>query len=132
MKRTNLAPSSIFRSDFFGFSQGVLVDEGKKTLLISGQFAADKKGNLLDSVDFAEQCTKALEGIDAVLKEAGATRHNIMKITAYVTDMQSNIQTFTELVKRYFGGDYPASTLIEVKGLAFPKQLVEIEALAVI
>ncbi len=132
MKRTNLAPSALFRSDIFGFSQGVLVEEGKKTLFISGQLAADKKGNLIESANFSEQCTKALEGIDAVLKEAGASRHNVMKITAYVSDMQSNIQTFTELVKKYFGGDYPASTLIEVKGLAFPKQLVEIEAFAII
>ena len=81
MKRTNLAPSSIFRSDVFGFSQGVLAEDGKKTLFISGQLAADKKGNLLDSANFSEQCAKALEGIDAVLKEAGATRHNVMKIT---------------------------------------------------
>jgi len=132
MNRKNLAPSSIFKSDVFGFSQGVLIEEGKKQLFISGQLAADKDGNFLSKAGFREQCKRALDGIDAVLREAGATRHNIVKITGFVTDMQSNIQAFTELTKAYFDGDFSASTLIEVKGLAFPGQLVEIEAFAII
>jgi 2-iminobutanoate/2-iminopropanoate deaminase len=132
MNRKNLAPSSIFKSDAFGFSQGVLVEDGKKQLFISGQLAADKDGNLLANADFREKCKKALEGIDAVLREAGATRHNIVKITGFVTEMQTNLQAFMELTKEYFNGDFAASTLIEVKGLAFPGQLVEIEAFAII
>jgi len=108
------------------------VDEGKKTLFISGQLAADHEGNFLDNANFSEQCQKALDGIDAVLKEAGATRHNIVKITGYVTDMRANIEEFTRLTKAFFNGEYSASTLIEVKGLAFQKQLVEIEAIAMI
>jgi 2-iminobutanoate/2-iminopropanoate deaminase len=132
MNRKNLSPPSIFKSDPFGFSQGVLVEEGKKQLFISGQLAAGEDGKLLVELNFREQCKKALEGIDAVLHEAGATRHNIMKITGFVTDMQKNLQTFVELSKEYFAGDFAASTLIEVKGLAFPGQLVEIEAYAVI
>jgi 2-iminobutanoate/2-iminopropanoate deaminase len=132
MIRKNIAPGTLFKSDPFGFSQGVLVEEGRKQLFISGQLAADKEGHFLAEANFREQCAKALEGIDSVLKEAGATRHNIMKITGFVTEMQSNIEEFGRQVKNYFNGDFPASTLIEVKGLAFPHQLVEIEAYAVI
>ncbi len=131
MDRRKIAPPSIFKSDVYGFSQGVLVEEGKKTLFISGQLAADKDGKLVKA-GFREQCKMALDGIDAVLKEAGAARGNIVKITGYVTDMSSNIGAFGELTKDYFRGDYPASTLVEVKGLAFPGQLVEIEAVAII
>jgi len=50
MNRKNLAPSSIFKSDVFGFSQGVLVEEGRKQLFISGQLAADKNGNFLAKI----------------------------------------------------------------------------------
>jgi 2-iminobutanoate/2-iminopropanoate deaminase len=132
MNRKNLAPSAIFKSDPFGFSQGVIVEDGREQLFISGQLAADKEGNFLAETDFRGQCKKALEGIDAVLGEAGATRRNIVKITAFVTDMKSNLNTFVEMTKEYFDGDFPASTLIEVKGLAFPDQLVEIEAFAII
>ena len=106
MNRKNLSPPSIFKSDPFGFSQGVLVEEGKKQLFISGQLAAGEDGKLLVELNFSEQCKKALEGIDAVLHEAGATRHNIMKITGFVTDMQKNLQTFVELAKEYFAADF--------------------------
>src|SRR5215469_9812889 len=99
MKRRNLAPASIFNSQVFGFSQGVLVEEGKRTLFISGQLAADREGNFLDNANFSEQCQRALDGIDAVLKEAGASRNNLVKITAYVTDMRSSIEEFTRLTK---------------------------------
>ena len=132
MHRKNLAPSSIFKSDPFGFSQGVLVEDGKKQLFISGQLAADKEGKFLAGMNFREQCKKALAGIDAVLQEAGVTRQNIVKITGFVTEMQSNLQAFVELTREYFDGDFAASTFIEVKGLAFPGQLVEIEAFAII
>ncbi|MDA4112185.1 MAG: RidA family protein [Thaumarchaeota archaeon] len=131
MNRKNLAPRSLFKAESFGFSQGVLVEEGKKQLFISGQLAADMDGNFLSKADFKEQCRKAFEGIDAVLKEAGATRHNIVKITAFVTELQRNLETFVELSKEFFQGDFSASTLIEVKGLAFLDQLVEIEAIAI-
>ncbi len=36
------------------------------------------------------------------------------------------------LRRELFGGDYPASTLVEVQRLALPDWLIEIEALAVV
>ena len=131
MKRKTISPPSLFNSRIYGFSQGVLVENARKILFISGQLSADKKGNFLPG-NFREQCQMALHGIEAVLKDAGATRQNVMKITAYVTDMQNNIEEFTKLTKRYFTKKHPASTLVEVRSLAFPGQLVEVEAIAVI
>lgn len=130
MKHKVISPPSIFKSDVYGFSQGVLAKRGKKVLFISGQLAADKNGNFVGG-SFKEQCLMALGGLSAVLKSAGASKKDITKITAYVTDMKSNIEDFTVLTKKHFAGTYPASTLVEVKGLAFPGQLVEIEAIAV-
>jgi enamine deaminase RidA (YjgF/YER057c/UK114 family) len=133
MKKKIVSPKSVFSGEDYGFSQGVLVGGGKKTLFISGQLAADRKGKFMNQLGFRDQCERAYEGINAVLKDAGAKPKNIVKITAYVTDMANSIGPFTELTKKYFkAGEYPASTLLEVKGLAFPGQLVEIEAVAVI
>jgi 2-iminobutanoate/2-iminopropanoate deaminase len=131
VKRRELAPSSVFSSAPFGFSQGVLVKGGKKMLFISGQLAANRKGEFVGG-EFGDQCRMALHGIGAVLKEARASKKDVVKITAYVTDMKGSIEEFTELTKKYFSGGYPASTLVEVKGLAFPGQVVEIEAIAII
>lgn len=74
----------------------------------------------------------ALDGIDAILKEAGATRKNVTKITAYLTDMTGDLTEFDEMNKEFFSEGYPASTVVEVNGLAFPDQVVEIEAVAVV
>jgi enamine deaminase RidA (YjgF/YER057c/UK114 family) len=81
---------------------------------------------------FREQCKMALNGIEAVLKEAGATKRDVTKVTGYVTDMKGSIEEFVDQTKKFFSDGYPASTLVEVKGLAFPGQVVEIEAVAVI
>lgn len=131
MKRKVIAPGSVFKAKPFAFSQGILVKEGKKTLFISGQLAADRSGRLIPG-DFKEQCRQSYRAMDAVLKEAGTTKESIVKITGYVTDMRSDLDGFISETKRYFGNDYPASTLVQVGALAFEGQLVEIEAIAII
>jgi enamine deaminase RidA (YjgF/YER057c/UK114 family) len=131
MERKVVAPPSISRSEVHGYSQGILVEGGKKTLFISGQLAVNRNGEFVGGT-FREQYRMALEGIEAVLKEAGATRRNVTKITTYVTDMKGNLEEFNKQNKDFFTEGYPTSTVVEVKGLAFPDQVVEIEAVAVI
>jgi len=130
MKRRVIAPRSIFKAEEWGFSQGIRIEGGKDILFISGQLAAVKKGKFTGG-SFREQCKGALDGIGAVLKDAGATKKNVVKITGYVTDMDGSIEEFVRQTKEYFSGGYPASTLVQVSRLAFPGQLVEIEAIAV-
>jgi enamine deaminase RidA (YjgF/YER057c/UK114 family) len=38
----------------------------------------------------------------------------------------------TPVRRTFYGGDYPASTLVEIQGLARPEFLVEIEVIAAV
>jgi len=129
-KRRIIAPASLFKADEWAFSQGLHIEGGKNILFISGQLAAVKNGKFTGG-SFGELCKGAFDGISAVLKEAGATKKDVAKITAYVLDMDASIDEFVKVTKSYFAGAYPASTLVQVGRLAFQGQLVEIEAIAV-
>ena len=49
----------------------------------------------------------------------------------YLPDI-TNLQAYREVKSEFVTGRQPASTAIEVKGLAFPGLMVEVEAIAVL
>ena len=54
---------------------------------------------------------------------------DVVKINWYVRDM-SQLAVYREVRNQFFGaGPYPASTLVEVKGLALEDLLIEVEAI---
>ena len=61
----------------------------------------------------------------------GATFGDIAKTTTYVLDM-SQIKILREIRAGHFGATPPANTLIEVRRLAHPGYLIEIEAVVVL
>jgi 2-iminobutanoate/2-iminopropanoate deaminase len=129
MERQTIAPKSLWKTEHFGFSHAILV-EGRKTLLISGQSGIDKDGNVLKE-GFEVQCKVAFDSMGEILKEAGGSFHNVVKVTGYLTDMK-DLMSFGEIASKYFRGELPAQTIVEVKGLALPGMTVEIEAIAIL
>jgi len=115
MDRKTVAPNSLWKTDDFGFSHGVL-SEGKKVLFISGEAGIDKDVKVVEG--FESQCKLAFDSIDAVLKEVGVTFHNVVKINGYFVDLQKNLTTYGSIAAQYFRGEHPAQTLVEVKGLS--------------
>jgi enamine deaminase RidA (YjgF/YER057c/UK114 family) len=76
------------------------------------------------------QATIALAKIKALLEAAGAMMADIAKLTVYVTDITTRAE-ISEARRKFFTGDFPCSTLVEITALAQPGLLVEIEAIAV-
>ena len=100
-------------------------------LYISGQIALDPDGNVVGKGDMRAQSQRVFENIAAILQQAGGTLDNLVRITAYLTDM-SRYQEYNEVRTKFLKGRPPASTTVQVSGLAFEGLLVEVDAVAYI
>ena len=105
--------------------------EGNRFLFISGMTARDKEGKVVGKGDMKLQTRQVLENIKSVLEKAGATFDHIVKVTVFVTDM-SHFQEIHQVRAEYFKKDYPASTMVQVRGLVSEDLLIEIDAIAVL
>ena len=99
------------------------------TLYISGVAALDAKGELVGGDDVAAQARKTLENMDLILKAAGASFADVLKVTVYLTDVNDRL-AINPVRKVFFGNARPASTLIGVNELAIPGMKIEIEEVA--
>ena len=82
------------------------------------------------SGDFRDQCERTFSNIHLILRAAGGTWKDMLKLNIYLTDMkQQNI--LNEISARTFGpGAPPARTLVGVPELAHPNMMIEIEGVA--
>lgn len=106
------------------YSQAVLVDD---TLYVSGNIPVNPAtGDVADGI--VNQSRQVFENMKAVLNEAGMGFENVVKTTAFLTDL-SDFATFNEIYASYFVAPYPARSCVEVSKL--PKNvLVEVECIA--
>lgn len=106
------------------YSQAVLVDD---TLYVSGNIPVNPAtGDVADGI--VNQSKQVFENTKAVLNEAGMGFENVVKTTAFLTDL-SNFATFNEIYASYFVAPYPARSCVEVSKLP-KKVLVEVECIA--
>jgi reactive intermediate/imine deaminase len=129
MDKTQVNPWSW--QDTFGYSQAWRVDNAQSIVFLAGQVALSPDGQLVGEGDFDAQCRQVFENLGAVLEQAGATFDNVVKVTVYLPDI-TNLQAYRLVKAEFVHGAQPASTAIEVKGLAFPGLMVEVEAIAVL
>jgi 2-iminobutanoate/2-iminopropanoate deaminase len=99
-------------------------------LFLSGQAAIDETGAIVGAGDFETQLAQTMANIDRVLAAGGSDRSRIVKVTIYLTDM-ANFPAIVEARRRYFTAPYPADTIVEVRALALPELMVEIDVIAV-
>ena len=95
-------------------------------LFVSGQVGrrGDKVGDGIE-----EQTRFTLENMKDVLAQAGCSLADVVKVTAFLTDM-SLWPKMNEVYREYFPNDPPARSALGVNGLALPGLLVELECVA--
>ena len=105
---------------------------GAKLIFLAGQVSVDMSGNPVGSGDIALQTRTVIENLKKVLEGAGASLGDVIKLNTYVTNMAEYRERTRDIRREYFSQDFPASTLVEVKSLARPEFMVEIEAIAAV
>ena len=100
-------------------------------LVLSGQASITEQGEIVGEGDFDAQAAQVFANLERVLGLAGAGLADIFKVTIYLTDM-AHFPKIMELRERYFTPPYPADTIVEVRSLALPELMIEIEAMAMV
>ena len=115
-----------------GYANGV-VAQGRM-LFIAGMIGWDAQG-VFQTDDFGGQVRQALQNVADVLRAAGGTGDNIVRMTWYVTDKREYLAAIREVGQafREIIGHYDiAMTAVEVRALIEDRAKVEIEATAVL
>jgi 2-iminobutanoate/2-iminopropanoate deaminase len=100
-------------------------------LFVSGMLPLDANGDLVGAGDVVRQAEQVLDNVGAVLRAAGATFDDVVRVGVYLLNVADRPAVNT-VRRRYFGDARPASTLVEVSALAIPDALVEIDAVALL
>jgi len=131
--RKNIQPEALAlpsRSGHTLYSHVVTV-EGKRLIFVAGQLARDKNGNVVGKGDMGAQIRQVGENIKAALAAAGATLADIVKTNTYTTDIEELFR-HVDVRMQYFGAAMPTSTTVEVRRLAHPDFMIEIEVMAMV
>lgn len=94
---------------------------------VSGMTARASDGTTIDGADAYEQARVIFGKIRDLMIAAGGCMDDVVKLTIFVTDISQNSGVW-KARKEFFSGDFPACSLVEVRALAKPEILVEIEA----
>jgi enamine deaminase RidA (YjgF/YER057c/UK114 family) len=123
-----LAQSGTF-SGKVAFSRGVKIDAGP-LLFVSGALAVDENRQIVGPGDMGAQTRQVLRNLGQVLKEAGATPRDVVKVTVFTKDI-TQFRAIHDARLEFFHPDHlPASTMVEVSAFVHPEALIEIEMVA--
>lgn len=101
--------------------------DGGEYVFFSGQTALNAHA-IKEKGSIAEQTHATFENLQDVLKEAGLTLEDVVKVNAYLTTMD-DFEEMNEVYKTYFTAPYPARTCVAVYQLPLGADL-EIEVIA--
>jgi len=102
--------------------------EAGNLLYLSGQTPIDATTGKLVEGDISAETKQCFVNLFAVLKAAGLTPDDVVKVNVFLTDM-ANFSAMNKVYKAQFSEPYPARTTIGVASLPLGAQ-VEIEMIA--
>ncbi|CDK27144.1 unnamed protein product [Kuraishia capsulata CBS 1993] len=107
------------------FSQAIVHGD---TIYCSGLVGFDAATGIL-AESFTDQTVNCLRNLEHVLKAAGSSMENALKVNIYVKDV-SRFAELNEVYINYFGDVKPARTCVEVTNLPVNAAQIEMECVA--
>jgi 2-iminobutanoate/2-iminopropanoate deaminase len=98
-------------------------------VVVSGLTARGGDGVIAGGDDLGQQVRAIFARLVGMMEAAGGHVGNIYKLVIYVTDISKRAD-INDARAGIFGPVYPCSTLVEIKALAAPGMLVEVDAFA--
>jgi len=107
----------------YGYSHAVKIGNDIK---ISGAVSMDDKGNLTAPGSMHQQMKNCYADLEKILKHYGCTFDDVVVENVFTTNMAEfiNVSAYRNSV---YKKQFPTGTWLEVKGLALPGQLIEID-----
>lgn len=106
------------------YSQGIAAGQ---FLFVSGQLPINPdKGEMVDG-DIAARAEQVFDNISAIVKSAGGSMADVVKVTLFLTDM-ADFQQVNEVYSRHFQTPYPARSAVQVSALPLGSN-IEAEAI---
>jgi len=110
-----------------GFSDAVTISGPGRTVHVSGNVGFGDDGTVVSGGMEAE-ARATFANIEKTLHAAGATMADVIRITAFITDLDA-YPAYAKVRSEVFGETLPASATVQVAGLLVGAQ-IEIDAIA--
>lgn len=125
-----LTPSTI-APPFARYAHGVIVPEGYRLILASGQLGLAKDGTVPETAE--AQADIIFANLSEILASGGAGVADVLRLNAFVTD-RAHMAGYMAARDRWLSdvARLPASTLVIVSGFTRPEFLVEVEVTAAV
>ena len=121
-------PNGLYDPSANAYSHVAIVPGNARLVFIAGQVGNTPKG------DFETQVSQTFTHIKTAIETAGGDMSAIAKLTVLIVDHNKDKHRtlITEVEKAFGAGLKPTCTIIPVPLMAYPDQLVEIEAVGVL
>lgn len=109
------------------YSHSVEIEPGARWLYVAGQTGVAPDGSVPDGIAAQSEC--AWSNLVAILEASGYAMEDVVQMKTFLVRREDR-EGYNGVRDRFLGGHRPASTFLLVSGLADPRFLIEVEAVA--
>ena len=95
------------------YSQAILID---RPLYVSGQIPLNPQTGQLETTTIEQATTRVLQNIEALLKEAGFSKDDVVKVSIFMKNLEE-FQAMNTIYANFFSGVAPARETVQVSRL---------------